>query len=148
MINSNTNPNSIIIGDFNLDYSKKFDISYSYKHYFTALEDVLSEHGLIQLVNFPTWSRLINNVQCSSIIDHIYVKDPTKLTTLLPIVLPLGDHTLILFSIRSTKIPIKDTYKRNWKSYTKDHLISSLRNVDWIIKHDDVQSYWNTFESR
>ena len=148
LINSNTNQNSIIIGDFNLDYSKKFDISYSHKHYLTALEDVLSEQGLIQLVNFPTWSRSINSVQCSSIIDHIYVKDPTKLTTLLPIVPPFGDHTLILFSIRSTKIPIKDTYKRYWKSYTKDHLISSLRNVDWIIKHDDVQSYWNTFESR
>ena len=71
MINANTNPNSIIIGDFNLDYSKKFDISYSHKHYFTALEDTLSNQSLIQLVNFPTWSRSINGVECSSIIDHI-----------------------------------------------------------------------------
>ena len=148
LINSNSNQNSIIIGDFNLDYSKKYDISYSHKHYFTALEDALSGQNLIQLVNFPTWSRSINGVQCSSIIDHVYVNDPTKITTLLSITPPFDDHTLILFSIRSTKIPLRDLYKRNWKFYTKEQLIFSLRNVNWEINNDDVQSYWNTFESR
>ena len=33
--------------------------------------------NLIQMVEFPTWSRIVNKVLRELILDHIYVKDPT-----------------------------------------------------------------------
>ena len=147
LINANINANTILVGDFNLDFAKRFDITYSDKHYFLALETLLSQHSLIQLVDFPTWSRLINNVLCKSILDHIYVKDPTKISTLIQITPPFGDHTLIIFSIRSAKSLTQYQFKRNWKSYTKEKLQIALTSANWNIEQDDVQSYWNSFES-
>ena len=45
--------------------------------YFDDFDDLLFDENLIQLVEFPTWSRIVNNVLLESILDHIYVKDPT-----------------------------------------------------------------------
>ena len=45
--------------------------------YFDDFEEVLGEINLVQLIEFPTWSRIVNNVLNESIIDHIYLKDPT-----------------------------------------------------------------------
>ena len=39
-------------------------------------------------------------------------------------------------------------YRRNWKSYEKDKLISLLEDVDWNSDDDTVQGYWNTFENK
>ena len=101
----------------------------------------------MQLVNFPTWSRTINNVLCSSILDHIYIKDPTLLTPLIPVTPSFGDHILIMFSIGSKKSDNKELYKRNWKTYSKNLLLVELAKANWQIQNDDVQSYWNQFES-
>ena len=38
--------------------------------------------------------------------------------------------------------------KRNWKFYTKEKLLAKLSTVNWSINNDDVQSYWNSFESK
>ena len=106
---------------------------------------------LFLLLNFLqnqwTWSRTINNVVCTSIIDHIYVRDPTKITALTQSIPLFGDHTLIIFSLRSTKTSQKSFYKRNWKSYNRELPNKKLKDVRWEMNLDDVQSYWNTFES-
>ena len=60
--------NIFIIGDFNLDYNQVFNDSYGLKHSSTDFEKELGALDLIQLVKFPTWSRLVEN-QC---LDHIY----------------------------------------------------------------------------
>ena len=52
-------------------------MSYSHVRYFDDFENVLCDYDLIQLVEFPTWSRIINNVMHESVLDHIYVMDPT-----------------------------------------------------------------------
>ena len=57
-----------IIGDFNLDYNKVTNDNYALKHSFTDFEKELGALDLIQLVKFPTLSRLVEN-QC---IDHIH----------------------------------------------------------------------------
>ena len=44
---------------------------------FDDFDDVLYDKNLIRLMEFPTWSRIVNNVLIESIIDHIYVKYPT-----------------------------------------------------------------------
>ena len=142
-------PNTILLGDFNLDHKKRYDINYSHKHYFTILNNLLQTSNLIQIVNFDTWSRFINNVKHSSVLDHIYVKYPQNITNLNSITPNFGDHQLINFTINSDKNALKppDLIKRNWKHYSKEKLVNALLNRDWNFEFDDVQSFWNTFES-
>ncbi len=84
--------NTIILGDFNIDYSKKFDTSYTNKHLFNDFETSLSHFGLYQHVNFPTWSRLVGGCLKQSILDHIYTSNPTS--SLIPVQLfPLLEIT-------------------------------------------------------
>ena len=61
------------MGDFNLDYSQKDNLNFRYKNMFEDLDAKLSDKNLIQIIDFPTWSRLINNVLKESILDHVYL---------------------------------------------------------------------------
>ena len=65
--------NSIILGDSNLDYSKKFDQNFAHGVLFEDFDESLSNYNLVQIVNFSTWSRLVRNVRKTSILDHIYI---------------------------------------------------------------------------
>ena len=38
-------------------------------------------------------------------------------------------------------------FKRYWKFYSKEKLIAELVKRNWNIDNDDVQGYWNNFES-
>ena len=67
----------MILGDFNLDYSHRNNVNYRYDNMFNDFDDVFDNLNLIQMVEFKTWSRVVNNVLRESIIDHIYVSDPT-----------------------------------------------------------------------
>ena len=59
---------------------------------------------------------------------------------------PFGDHKLISFDISIEKLIQNQTFKRNWKNYSKDKLIAELSVQNWQIKRDSVQSFWNEFE--
>ena len=65
----------LVIGDFNLDYSRVNDVNYHNKLLFNDFEDALSEFELNQVVNCTTWSRLVGTVLKKSTLDHVYVKD-------------------------------------------------------------------------
>ena len=147
LIKNATNPQTIIVGDLNLDYNKRFDVQYSHKHYFKILEELIDEKNLIQIVNFDTWSRNINNIQKSSLLDHIYLSNPTKVNNLKSQIPPFGDHVLITFNIHSKIKNIPEIYKRNWQKYSKPLLIEKLTSTNLNIDTDDVQTYWNCFES-
>ena len=97
VLNLATNPNTIIIGDLNLDYNKKHDVTYSHFNYFNALEALIEKFNLTQIVNFDTWSRVISNQVKSSCIDHIYINNPTSINNLKYLTPPFGDHRLITF---------------------------------------------------
>ena len=127
--------NTIILGDFNLDEHKRFEINYSHKHYFEALNNHFDRHNLIQIIDFDTWSRVVNNIPKTSIIDHVYLKDPTSVNNVSALTLPFGDHKLMML-------------KRNWKLYSKEKLLAEISAVDWQIKKDSVQSFWNEFEGK
>ena len=70
----------VIVCDFNMDYAKIFDDNYNNKNLFQDFDDILSSFNLIQLVKFETWSRMMGTERRSSILDHIYIKDPTVIT--------------------------------------------------------------------
>ena len=142
-----TNPQTILIGDFNLDYNKKYDVQYSHKHYFNKLDELIDAKNLIQIVNFDTWSRNINNTLKSSLLDHIYLSNPTKASNLNSIIPPFGDHVLITFAINSESKLNQEVFKRNWRNYSKHLLIEKLNSENLHIDTDDVQTYWNCFES-
>ena len=52
-------PDTVLIGDLNLDYNKRFDVSYSREGLFEMFDAKLGELNLLQLVKFDTWSRLV-----------------------------------------------------------------------------------------
>ena len=65
----------VILGDFNLDYKMRHDINYPRANYFNLFDDVLGDLNLMQLVDFPTWSRLVGLSWRTSVLDHIYVNN-------------------------------------------------------------------------
>ena len=137
----------IIIGDFNIDYKSKNLQTYRLKNYFDVLDEAFDPLNLIQMVKFPTWQRVINNNKKNSTLDHLYVKNPTKIKNLCfqkPII---GDHCLITFEIDCNKEQSIPEYKRCWRNYSKDKLCNELSRVEFRMDSDDPQSLWNSFEN-
>ena len=145
-----SNPNGrkiIIAGDFNLDEENRYSTSYRYKNLFNIQNAIFDNHHLIQIIEFHTWQRVINNVIRKSILDHVYVKDPTHVFNLYSIEPLVGDHKLIIFEILHKNEPAKVILKRNWQQYTPISLLNELASTDFDIIADDVQSMWNRFEN-
>ena len=136
----------ILLGDFNLDYSKVFDVNYSHKLLFEDFEESLANLELIQLVNFVTWSRMVGPILRSSIQDHIYVKDPTIITNLGSVDPFFGDHLLVEFNVVQHKIKNVTQKCRDWRKYSKMTQNEKLSAVNWTIEIDNVQEFWNVFE--
>ena len=141
-------PNTILLGDFNLDYKKQFDVNYGHKLLFDDFDTYMSEFNLIQLIDFNTWSRMIGNIYKSSILDHIYTTDPTCITDIHSITPIFGDHVMICFNLRLDKSVKQSSMKRDWRSYSKTLLCEKLAVMDWTINDDSVQGYWNCFENK
>ena len=95
----------IIIGDFNLDFNKAYDPFYGHHLLYQSLQTSFEPLGLIQLINFETWSRFVNGVKRSSIIDHLYTTNPFDISNLTQISTDIGDHYLITFTINGTVTP-------------------------------------------
>ena len=140
--------NMIVTGDFNLDYAKYHELDYVNKNLCDDLINYFDPMSFIQLINFPTWSRIVQNILKESTLDHIYTNDSTLVENI-TFVTPLGgDHKIIIFSTLGTCSSPKPILKRDWKFYSKDSLIEKLNLVNWQIEADDVQSYWNIFETK
>ena len=138
----------IIIGDFNLDFRKETDPYYGHHVLYESLISTFEPLGLIQLINFETWTRFVNGVKRSSIIDHIYANDPFVINNIQKIETEIGDHCLITCQLETTKTPLKIVMKRDWRMYNKDILIEKLlRNHDTTLQPNNVQCAWNYFEN-
>ena len=71
LIKNALNNDTVIMGDFNIDYNRWFDMNYQKRDYFEMLEEKLGELHLMQLVTFDTWSSLVGLVLRSYLLDHI-----------------------------------------------------------------------------
>ena len=49
----------MVVEDFNLDFAKRHDNNYARKNFFDDFENKLGNYNLVQIVNFPTWSRIV-----------------------------------------------------------------------------------------
>ena len=73
------------------------------KHLFSDFDDALTEFNLVQIVKFETWSRMVGTERRSSILDHVYIKDPTLISQLNCINPFFADHVLVEFVINANK---------------------------------------------
>ena len=147
IIEKNTLPNTIILGDFNLDYKMQLRNDYPHKNLFNQLINTTDKMHLIQLVDFPTWSRFVNNTLKSSTLDHVYTNNLAIIQNCNSITPNFGDHLLIIIELTLAKTPIKNITRRNWKNYSKQNIVNELSDVNFEIDCADVQQYWNIFEN-
>ena len=148
LIKNAFNDNTLLLGDMNLDWSKKWLNSYQFKAYFDDMDLVLNDLNLTQVVNFPTWSRSVNNIHKESTLDHIYCQNPLNIINLHSLKPHFGDHLMISFDIEGKLPRPVYAYKRSWVNYSKGSLCTILAGVNWNIDDDSVQDYWNTFENK
>ena len=137
----------VIVGDFNMDYAKIYDDNYNNKNLFQDFDDILSDFNLIQLVKFETWSRMVGTERRSSILDHIYIKDPTVITKIDYVQPFFGDHVLVEFIVDAKLNAVTENICRDWRNYSKDLLCDKLSNINWDIDVCEVQQFWNVFEN-
>ena len=98
----------------------KYHNDYSNKWYFEKLTEIFEGLELVQLVDFITWTRLVNTQWRRSVLDHICVRDATLISNLLPVETVLGDHKLITITIDESKAKQDISIKWDWHNYTKE----------------------------
>jgi hypothetical protein len=147
IIKRNFTSRTVLLGDFNLDARMQYRLDYSHKHIFVCLGELLGELNLHQMVDFPTWSCIINDIKKESILDHIYVNDITLIEKCSYTVPYFGDHVIVTADLWLTYNPPEVTIKRDWHNYTPEKLKSILDRTNLIIENDSVQEYWNCLEN-
>ena len=66
-----------------------------------------------------------------SILDHVNVADPFKISDIKGTRPIFGDHNLITFTINRGKENIPYTIRRDWRKYSKESLNDELCNINW-----------------
>ena len=148
LIHSAYNDNTIILGDINLDWAKKGQRNYQFQNYFEYMDEKFSDRELMQLVDFPTWSRTVNGVLKESILDHIYTQDPTSVGDLYSITPCFGDHLLLIFGVTNKRSKKAVYNRRSWVNYSSEALCHLIEQEDWTVEDDTVQGTWNMFENK
>ena len=147
--------NCYVVGDFNLDVGMAHRPDYSNKLTLGKLENFVSAENLTQIVNFDTWSRVINGTKKSSLLDHIYVKNPATVVDIYQETPPFGDHLLVIATLQFKANKKDGNYiqKRDWKNYKGSGLqsflsplIVSLMAVQYLMLFS-VQDMWNCLEN-
>ena len=83
-----------------------------------------------------------------SILDHIYVKDPTCVSGIQSTKPLFGDHMLVSITVRLEKKVDEVSIRRDWRKYSKIVLLDELSRVDWNSDVNNVQNMWDEFESK
>ena len=71
----------------------------------------------VQLVEFDTWFRVVNNSCRSLVLDYVNAADPTKIITLSHFELAFIDHIEIRFEMSMERSSIKSVFKIDWQYY-------------------------------
>ena len=139
----------IIIGDFNLDLNKQTDNNYYRKTYFTLMSNILGHHALDQIIHDNTWKRIINGIETTSRLDHIYTTRSDSINNVKLTDNAYSDHLMLTFTLESAQKEgqVINLWKRSWKHYKKELLCEELSRLDWNIETNDAQSYYNILEN-
>ena len=82
---------------------------------FNDFEESMSGNTVTQIIDFPTWSRTVNNELKESTLDHIYLTDPTICTNIESLKPCFGDHMLITITICSAILNCALSLRRDWR---------------------------------
>ena len=140
-------PSTIILGDFNLDAAMQYRIDYPHKLLYNELSTLITSANLEQLVDFPTWSRNVNNVLKQSVLDHVYTNNFQITSNCTSVNPPFGDHVMVTFDLNIGTNTPEHSIHRDWRFYTSQTLILHLSKVDLHVDCNDVQQYWNILEN-
>lgn len=111
--------NIILIGDFNIDFSR--DTFYCKK-----LRDLFYKNALYQIVTTPT--RITNNSE--TIIDYIVTNNKSIQHTI-HTTPKISDHCMLSIQIDGYINEIKETITRSYKTYNVDTLHNELLKTTW-----------------
>ena len=144
--------NSVVMGDFNLDARMEGIGSYNLKALLLNLTEFALENKLCQIINFSTWSRIINGTKKESLLDHVYVNNIASVKDVHYVEPVFGDHVLLMIKLQfrlETNEILKAT--RNWRAYNSDTM-NMLINSTLIASGCDwpalgVQDHWNVLEN-
>ena len=139
---------TILLGDFNLNWSKRFHLSYAYKNYFEDMELAIGDHDMIRMLEQPTWMRTVDGQVRESTIYHLYIKNPLAISELVQSWQFFTDHSLILFKIGQDKLADHTTWRRDLRKYSREDLLERLRSLNRSFNSDLVRDYWNELENQ
>ena len=145
--NNNVLPKTVLLGDFNLDDKMLYRLDYMHWSLCNLLTDFTTRHSFLQMVKFPTWSRVISNVLKESTLDHIYVNNASLMERCSYIEPYHGDHRIVLIDINLTKPPPTTTLRRNWYNYSPQLLNERLSAMNLNFDDTSVQELWNSLEN-
>ena len=132
------NPDIVILGDFNIDVSKKGP-------HMTKYQNFLKSFLLDQLINAPT--RITNTSKTT--IDHIITNNSEFYCTSGSTDPGLSDHHLVYTARHRNKIKYDVSYfiGRSYREYDEDLFYDDMCNVDWspIYIHNDVNAATELF---
>ena len=142
------NGECIILGDFNINYTKRNNRNVVNRSLTQVLNNLVENHSLEQVVSFDTWSRTVNGQFRSSILDHVYVNNPGKIKSVTPVSIPISDHIPVKVEYEHQNKSVRRTIMvRNWKNYSKEKWIDLLRGEDWMTAQQTVQDISNHLET-
>ena len=128
---------TILLGDFKLDYWNIHCVNCSSNSLFEDFEEILCDLDLIQLVECATWSRIVNNHFKESLLDHIYVTDPTVCISIKTIKPCFGDHLLIIMELMLIKPHVEMTLKKRLEIVFERCIIQTVQYkgaFTWMAK--------------
>ena len=126
--------------------------SYNYKLPLCKLADFALKNKLQQIIEFSTWSRIINGVKKESLLDHVYVTNIATIKDVHCVEPVFGDHFLAIIELHSRiDLATNAHVKQNWTGYSNvkmENLVTeTIRNTTCMWESLDVQEYWNVIEN-
>ena len=131
---SSENKETIMTGDFNINYSKRND--------HPGLKQTISTNGFKQIIKAPT--RITN--ESATLIDLILTTHPLNISTHKVIPTSLSDHDMVgcIRKLHNCKIKPKRIKCRNYVNYDLNLIRVELRNVNWnhVFKFTNPIDAW------
>ena len=132
----NQNKTIMLLGDFNIDFNK-LNLIPDISDYFLNLE----EHGLSQLIKFPT--RVTDH--SSTIIDHIYLQKTNNITFNEGVIkCDITDHDATFIILNNSKL---NNYKDRplIRIYSDKNLANFKNQLEYFIKTNIAKLDWQSF---
>ena len=135
------------MGDFNLDENKINSREYAFKHHFHDMAEIWENINMVQLVDFDTWSRKVNDQLRTSRLDHIYTNNSIIIDTPKGVDTLVGDHLLVMVNVNTcSKHVQKIIHYRDWSNYTEGALVEALLKMEFNTLITPVQELSNNIE--